>query len=236
VGNFAFRLGGGIDADDTLSSGDEFRANLTGPQGSGGGLFVAGVFEVAAGQFFSNTANTGGGLGVNSTAVGSVANSLFVGNVVTFTDGGAAMRLLSTQSVVVTHTTLVGTGQASVAAVHLQSAGLFTFTNNVFTDHAIGIKNFGTLTATEDYNLFFTVPVTKVGPVALGLHSFAADPRFVDAAAHDYHLRADSPAIDAGLFQGLALDFEGDPRGQPAGYDLGFDEYFARLFLPLALR
>jgi hypothetical protein len=30
-----------------------------------------------------------------------------------------------------------------------------------------------------------------------GLHSFGADPRFVSAAAGDFHLRSDSPAIDA---------------------------------------
>jgi hypothetical protein len=225
-----------MDADDLQSTGDKFRGNLTGPQGSGGGMFVSGDFVLAAGLFITNTSSTAGGLGINSTAAGSIVNSLFARNIVTFTDGGAAMRLLSTQSVSVVHNTIVGVSQPGRAAIYLQSSGTFAFFNNIISHHAVGIKNFGAVTATEDYNLFFAVNLKSAGLVAAGPSSFVADPLYFNAAADNYHLTCPSPAIDAALFLGVPFDFDGQPRGQPAGDDIGFDEMVGCLFLPLLLR
>jgi hypothetical protein len=139
-GNFAHRLGGGMDAARLTSRGDEFRGNNSGPQGSGGGLFVLGVLDLDSGLFFTNTANTAGGLGINSGGSGTVVNSLFARNVVTFTDGGSAMRLLSNNSVLLAHNTIVGIPQPGRAAIHLQSAGSFSFFANVFAQYAQGIR------------------------------------------------------------------------------------------------
>jgi hypothetical protein len=49
------------------------------------------------------------------------------------------------------------------------------------------------------------------------------DPMFVNAAAHDYHLKPSSPAQDF-VTSGPALDFERDPRPQGAKFDIGADE------------
>jgi hypothetical protein len=72
-----------------------------------------------------------------------------------------------------------------------------------------------------------------------GSGNISADPRFVDRAKGDYHLRGDSPAIDAGTSEGApAADFEGDPR-PVGGVDMGADEFSGDLvdvFLPLILR
>ncbi len=46
-------------------------------------------------------------------------------------------------------------------------------------------------------------------------HSHFLDPHFVDAAAHNFHLQSDSPAIAAGTIDGVPvgdLDLEGSPR------------------------
>lgn len=61
-----------------------------------------------------------------------------------------------------------------------------------------------------------------VGPTAV-TGAMNVDPQFVNAAAHDYHLKASSPAKDA-VTSGPTLDFEGDPRPQGAKFDLGADE------------
>ncbi|HEU4410418.1 MAG TPA: right-handed parallel beta-helix repeat-containing protein [Polyangiaceae bacterium] len=53
-----------------------------------------------------------------------------------------------------------------------------------------------------------------------------AVPKFVNSAGGDFHLRADSPARDAGANMGayLTTDFEGDSRADGA-FDIGADEY-----------
>ena len=55
-------------------------------------------------------------------------------------------------------------------------------------------------------------------------HSRFLDPRFVDAAAKNFHLRSDSPAIGAGTTEGLPvgeLDLDGSPRVKSGHIDLG---------------
>lgn len=53
----------------------------------------------------------------------------------------------------------------------------------------------------------------------------AADPRFVAAEAHDYHLRSGSPAIDKGASVPVdARDYEGTPLPQGIAPDIGIDE------------
>ncbi len=51
------------------------------------------------------------------------------------------------------------------------------------------------------------------------------DPRFVDADSFDFHVNADSPAIDAGSADSAPrMDFEGKPRPQSGKVDIGAHE------------
>jgi hypothetical protein len=55
-------------------------------------------------------------------------------------------------------------------------------------------------------------------------HSRFLDPQFVDAAANDFHLRSDSPAIAAGTNDGVPvgeLDLESSPRVKSGSIDIG---------------
>jgi hypothetical protein len=55
-------------------------------------------------------------------------------------------------------------------------------------------------------------------------HSSFSDPRFVDPAKDDFHLRSDSPALGAGMTAEVPvgeLDLDGAPRMKSRKIDLG---------------
>jgi hypothetical protein len=55
-------------------------------------------------------------------------------------------------------------------------------------------------------------------------HSHFIDPRFVDAAAKDFHLQSDSSALAAGTTDGVQVgerDLEGSPRVKSGHIDIG---------------
>ncbi|HEY66475.1 MAG TPA: hypothetical protein G4O02_18140, partial [Caldilineae bacterium] len=73
-----------------------------------------------------------------------------------------------------------------------------------------------------------------------GKHSAYADPRFRNAAGKDFHLTADSPAVDAGTAAWAPpRDLDGRPRPAGRAPDIGPYEYWAPshwISLPMILR
>jgi hypothetical protein len=69
-----------------------------------------------------------------------------------------------------------------------------------------------------------------------GKGNICEDPHFVDPANGNYHLRLDSPCIDAGTDAGVYTDIDGDTRPQGEGFDMGADEYMFRVWLPLVMK
>ncbi|MEM7048532.1 MAG: right-handed parallel beta-helix repeat-containing protein [Acidobacteriota bacterium] len=103
-----------------------------------------------------------------------------------------------------------------------------SITNNLLTNHeGWGISIFPspgvTLNDSIDNNGYFNNAMGDVqAPLAPGLDALFADPRYVDQAGGDLHLRAGSPAIDRGAAIPLPLtDRDGNPRIQGAAVDLG---------------
>jgi hypothetical protein len=87
--------------------------------------------------------------------------------------------------------------------------------NNIFfvapgTPYAAGSVGFSPFPGTAEDNLFF-----GGSGAAPGTRALLADPNFVDAAAHDFHLRRPSPAIGAGSRLPYPLartDYAASPR------------------------
>lgn len=117
---------------------------------------------------------------------------------------GAALYLLAglPGSMTILHSSLAGLAQPGVAAMHI-ATGMVGITNTIIADFAIGISRTAG-TVYEDYNLFSGVPALTAGGVTSGGHSFSGNAGLAAPANDDYHLRAGSAAIDAGVDAGVA--------------------------------
>jgi hypothetical protein len=93
--------------------------------------------------------------------------------------------------------------------------------NNVFHSD---VRIAGSGNFTHVANLYHMTGGATVG-YALGAGERIGDPRFVDPAAGNFHLQAESPAIDAGVMIGYTLDFDGRARPVGAAPDAGAYEY-----------
>lgn len=101
---------------------------------------------------------------------------------------------------------------------------IFESRNNVFLNLAANAPA-NTLSGTR-CNHQYSLVMPQADPPSGANNMLNMDPRFVNAAAGDFHLMAGSPAIDAADPAATeAADFDGVARPQGAGRDLGAFEY-----------
>lgn len=155
---------------------------------------------------------------------GSTEDCVIVNNTVVNTDGVELLVQFDTRNNVIENNVIVA------GARH-------DFVENDYRENAGNVL---------DHNLYFSVDGSSTGTwqwKGLGYedfdrwsarsgndrHSTFTDPGFVDVAAHDFSIRAGSPAVDAGAFLATSgsTDLTGEPRAQAGGIDLGAFELAA---------
>lgn len=79
----------------------------------------------------------------------------------------------------------------------------------------------------HDHNLYFSADGSTDDPIPglRGAGEKVGDPLFVNYAKHDYHLRAGSPAFEAGTGLGYASDLDGNPLPKEVAPEMGAYEY-----------
>ncbi|MFO7540285.1 MAG: PKD domain-containing protein [Chloroflexota bacterium] len=186
---------------------------------SGGGVAASTSLLVNSSTFVGNAAHNGGGV-YHGSGSGLVVNSLFARN--TAHNTAAALALDSSDVMVIKHATIIGDTGQNVPGITLNS-GSFLLENTIMARHAVAIRNLGGVFH-QDYNLFYQNGANIVGNFSGGDHNVSGDPKFVAPESGDFHIGAESAALDAGVAAGVMVDFEGDSRPLGSGFDIGFDE------------
>ena len=188
---------------------------------NGAGGFAAVSLQGAKNSLVANNLlyrNLGRGIELvaEGSGNGSLANRVFNNTVVQATDGGAPLAVLggSFNNSAFNNILLPPAGVGSVEADSSSAAGLQVDFNVVFGPMLVN-----------------GAPISLASWRALGYDtsSISALPAeiFVDAAADDYDLKAESAAIDKGRFvTGVSVDIRGVTRPQGAAFDIGAYEYF----------
>ena len=159
--------------------------------------------------------------------------TLVVGNVA-YDNGGAGIQVFSSDNVDVVHNTVANNSlmpPLNYGELYVHNAANVRVLNNIAVSSATShINGTGkgdprTVDVVYDHNVYFG----PVAPVVVGPNDRVADPRFIDFAARNLRLRADSPAIDAAggpaLGVKLGLDLDGRPRTSGGKADRGAYEH-----------
>lgn len=205
----------------------------------------------------------GGGSGINMDGVTNtiVRNNLLYGNHA----GGISMYQIdggsgSHHNQVLNNTIhMASNGRWAINIPDQSNTDNHLYNNILYSDHSYrGSISLGPAAMAgfiSDYNVVMDRFTTDDGDSVLSLaewqalgydaQSFIAAPGelFANYAGDNYHLKAGSPAIDAGIFLGTVLhDLEGYPRPAGSAHDIGAYEFPQAvewdnfLYLPLAIR
>jgi hypothetical protein len=191
----------------------------------GGGVYAAATLHITGTRFFGNRAYDGSALEITGTAQARVVNAVIAGNpaVGAFPSTNASVRFDSSADSVVLHTTFGNATQPLTRALTVNN-GVVTVANTIAATYTYGLSWFGGK-LTEDYNLFFNMPITASGAISHGGHSLVGkDPLFKDPGKGDYHIKGLSPAVNKGLNVGVRRDIDLDARPLGGGFDIGADE------------
>ena len=187
-----------------------------------GGSF-GGAFDIASGGsvrfdrclFVGNTAQRAGALEVFNTTGVFVTNCLFFNNTATGSGGGGAIWMGSGGNTRVRNCTIVGNSSLAQAQGGIRDQG----SANETVANCIVWGNSGpggAMAALNQINNGVTVLHCIVEGGYPGTGNLGVDPQLVDQAGGDLNLSASSPAIDAGLNNGvpngIVLDFAQNPR------------------------
>jgi hypothetical protein len=132
---------------------------------------------------------------------------------------------------------LYGDWEGSITENNIFKNNILVITRN--GDHAIGNFNSGTaydpLNNTFDYNnYYYSLGTGKSDLIRLDnnysfsqwqnigkeIHGILANPNII-SLPNDFHLKSNSPAIDAGVAVSVTDDFDGNPRPMNLGFDIG---------------
>jgi hypothetical protein len=258
--NVAERNGGGVYLSGPQLVGYDlatFRENIAGERG--GAAYLNGSnFEISNAIISENEATTdGGGFFLTNSNVG-LRNMILQRNRAIDNLGASDISMsFSGSTVVAKHVTNIGSPRIIGGIPTLgykvgtrvpdedgQQGQAATLVNMIFHGYDIGVQGQSpTSTITISGVLWSSVTT----PVQLGIFNtqleYTGAAAFVNELGGDYHLSADSDAIDRGVVTEVTTDFDGLARNQGSAPDLGAYEFqgsppknLAEIYLPITMK
>ncbi len=195
---------------------------------------------------------TGGSGVVCVSNQGTIKNCFITGNLYTGPNGGCGVNLFHSGAFQIINCFICDNGYTSILPT---VTGVVNYFSNIHISNSTIVNNHGSmaegffgigsingnitwvtnsilrtdpdLSQVGSMNLVIDDTNVNGAGVLLGSGNIDADPLFVGGNGGDYHLRADSPCIDAVYPLSVvfpATDFEGDPRPLGLAVDMGADE------------
>jgi parallel beta-helix repeat protein len=163
----------------------------------------------------------------NNSPLGAYQGHTFIANNIVYKNGGAGIvTYLSEHVDIINNTAYLNNQSPELNGGQIfphESSDVKIFNNILYAYSGKKVNNnWNNTNVTFDHNIYFNSSLISVK----GYNDRVADPKFVDASAGNFRLRADSPAIDKGLlWDTIKMDFAKNPRHSGAKYDLGAYEY-----------
>jgi len=206
-------------------SGNTISAN-TASQGGGGLYLYYSTATVSGNTVSTNTANYGGGLCLH-LGDATLVNNFVTDNALTWGHGGGLY--VHGSSPQLRHNTIArnhgGGGEGLyVTGSCTNRASRPQLHNTILAYQYVGIYVTGNSSAQLEGTLWYSNTSDWIGNVTTGTVNVWGDPGFVDPDNGDYHINANSAAVDAGAYPTLSDDIDGDARPAASGPDIGADE------------
>nr|HID14769.1 hypothetical protein [Anaerolineae bacterium] len=235
--NTAGSSGGGLYltyADVTLTGNRVYTNTAQGGTANGGGVDLYRCYDqlLERNLFLDNQAGDRGG-GIYeyalSTSMLTMTNNIIAANRADTGGDGLYLAGASSAQGHLRHNTVADNAEEGLRV------GNFTvvMTNTVLVSHTVGITTSAAgASVTADHTLWYATAIytdASGGGTILTTDDLSGDPKFVDLAILDYHIRGDSAALDAGVWAGVSEDIDGDARPAGQAPDIGADQYPLRV-------
>jgi autotransporter family porin len=216
--------------------------------GPGGGIYLdaGSVITPTNLSLLGNATGSGstggfrGGIFMNSITDSLWKNAIIAGNSTDFGGSGSGLYIAGSHPRL-EHLTLAQNTGGDGSGIYLMDSTL-SLTNTILVSQTVGITVSQNSTATLEATLWGSGAWENQddlggnGRIITGTINYWGDPAFVNPRALDYHIKANSYAIDRGISAGVTTDIDNQPRPNPdTGIpDLGADEYWVSIpiYLP----